>query len=94
MCRRVIDASGSVGRQVDIVAHADIVALNDAAEDGESGLGLVQRHEVTGIKYSGEGQVAVLTNMAAYVRIVDDNVGVSSGWEGCVVARDQSSKLE
>jgi hypothetical protein len=70
------------------VAHTNTIALNDAAEHSESSFGLVQRHKVTSIEDPGEGQVAVLTNMATPVGIVDDNVSVSSGREGGVVTRD------
>jgi hypothetical protein len=69
------------------VAHANIVALDDAGEDREGSFWLIERHCVTSIKDPREGKIAVLAHMAAYVGVIDDYVGVASGREDVTVVR-------
>jgi hypothetical protein len=59
------------------VTETDVVALDDAAEDGEGGFGLVEGDDVASVEDAREGQVAVLAYVTAYVGLVDDDVCVS-----------------
>ena len=76
------------------MAHAYIVALNDATEDSEGCLRLVKRYEMAGVENAREGQVTILSDVTTDICIVDDDVGVAGSRKESVVARDKTGELK
>lgn len=71
----------SCGCEIDRVhwfTRADICSVDDASEDGEGCLGLIEGNHVAGVIDATEGEVAPLADCASNVGAVDDNVCPSS----------------
>lgn len=76
------------------MAHTDIVSLDDATEHNKGRLGLIVWHEVARIEDAGEGEVAILPDVATSVGVVDYDVRVAGGRKGGVVAGEKASQLQ
>lgn len=74
---RVADSFSLECRQIHIVAKADVVALDNAAEHSKDCFGLVEWNEVASVEDAREGKVAKLADVAANVAVVDDDVSVA-----------------
>ena len=74
--------AGSLRGIVRVVVCGDgagcyVVSENGAGEDLIGGFGLVGWDFVAGLENTREGEIAILPDLAAYVRVVGGDVGVS-----------------